>query len=87
MSEWQPIETAPKDGTLIFLLVAQDESEGSDHPTENALVFRTIGMNNFDHDGEDVWRFAGWCWAHDHWVEGSGTPINWQPLPDPPKQP
>lgn len=79
---WEPIATAPKDGSLLLLLVEADtESEDSSHPTENALIYRTIGHNNFDHDGEDVWQFAGWCWSHDHWVEGRGTPISWQDFP------
>jgi hypothetical protein len=79
---WQPIETAPKDGTLIILMVDADlDSEDSSNPTEDELSYRTIGHNNFDDDGRDVWQFAGWCWRHDHWVEGRGTPTHWQPMP------
>lgn len=83
MTTWQPIETAPKDGTLLILMVDADiDSEDSSHPTENELSYRTIGSNNLDHDGDDLWRFAGWCWQHDHWVEGRGSPTHWQPMPD-----
>lgn len=79
---WQDIASAPKDGTLLLLLVEADlDSEDSSNPTENEIVYRTVGHNNLDHDGDDVWRFAGWCWSHDHWVEGRGTPVMWQPIP------
>lgn len=81
--EWMPIETAPKDGTLLFLFV--DYSEG-DHPLEDEVCARTIGFNNYDNTGEDDgWRFSGWCWCHDHFVEGKGSPKYWRPLPPPPR--
>lgn len=77
--DWQPIATAPKDGTLILLRVQFDEhaTEDTDGPAP------TIGANNRDNDGEDRWLFAGWCWSHDHFTEGSGTPVSWQPIPPP----
>lgn len=82
---WYPIETYKKDGTLVFLLIDADpDSEDSNNPTEDAMAYRTIGSNNFDHDGDDIWSFAGWCWTHDHWVDGRGTPRLWQPMPDKP---
>ncbi|MGE3990346.1 hypothetical protein [Pseudorhodoplanes sp.] len=80
---WRPIESARKDGTLYLLLVRQDLDRGSsNNPTEDQLVYRTIGHNNFDRDGEDVWCFAGWSWSHDMFVQGRGAPIAWQPMPD-----
>jgi hypothetical protein len=87
-SGWQPIETAPKDGTIIFLLVWQDLfAVSSSNPTEDEISFRTIGHNNYDHDGIDCWQFAGWNWEQDCYTEARGKPIHWQPLPDPPEQP
>ena len=83
---WQPIASAPRDGTLVLLLVAQHDAENSSMPTEDELAYRTIGHNNHEHDGDDTWRFAGWCWSHDHYVEGRGNPTHWQPLPSPPHQ-
>ena len=81
---WRLIETAPKDGTLVLLLVDYTDHH-ADHPLENALVARTIGFNNFDNDGEDIWKFAGWCWEHDHFVEGKGQPIRWQAIAEIPQ--
>lgn len=79
-NSWQPMDLAPRDGTPLILLV-----QDGDFPTEDALDWRTIGFNNFDNDGEDKWLMAGWCWSHDHFVEGDGKPIGWQPMPDKPE--
>jgi len=73
--KWRDMDTAPRDGTLLRLLVEFDE-----HSTEDSDHAPTIGANNFDHDGLDEWKFAGWCWTHDHFTEGKGTPIGWLPL-------
>lgn len=73
--KWRDMESAPKDGTLLRLLVSFNE-----HSTEDADEAPTIGANNFENDGEDVWRFAGWCWSHDHFTQGVGTPVGWLPM-------
>lgn len=72
---WRDMATAPRDGTMLRLLV-----EFTEHATEDADQAPTIGANNFDNDGEDRWQFAGWCWSHDHFVEGRGEPIGWLPM-------
>jgi|GEM_PF-3229704 len=76
---WQDMATAPRDGTLVQLLVDFDEhaTEDTDGPAP------TIGANNYDNDGEDRWQFAGWCWSHDHFTEGHGTPVGWLPIAAP----
>lgn len=73
---WQPIETAPRDGTILELVV--DCSVG-DHPLNDATLSCTIGFNNFDNDDEDDWNFAGWCWTHDHFTDGKGRVVAWRP--------
>lgn len=82
MSE-HSIESAPKDGTLIALKVV-----GGAHPMDDCAPgegWWTIGQNNFENDGQDVWHFVGWCWSHDHFVdvrdhEDPGTPVAWRPF-------
>ena len=74
----RPMDTAPCDGTMVRLLVQFTDNATED--TDGAAW--TIGANNHDHDGEDVWKFAGWCWTHDHFTEGTGTPVGWLPLID-----
>lgn len=75
--KWRDMGSAPRDGTLLRLLVSFDE-----HSTEDADEAPTIGANNLDNNGEDVWLFAGWCWSHDHFTQGKGSPIGWLPMID-----
>jgi len=76
---WRDMSTAPTDGTMVRLLVEFEE-----HSTEDDDQAVTIGANNLDNDDEDLWRFAGWCWSHDHFTEGKGTPVGWLPMLDGP---
>lgn len=75
------MDTAPRDGTMVRLLVLFEE-----HATEDtAEPAWTIGACNDDNVGEDErigWHFAGWCWTHDHFTEGKGAPVGWLPLID-----
>lgn len=80
----RPMETAPRDGTMVRLLVDFDE-----HSTEDGLdPAWTIGaITNDELDAE--FQFAGWCWDHDHFTEGKGKPVGWlpmlsEPAPSPP---
>jgi len=75
------METTPRDGTMVRLLV-QFEENATEDTAEPAW---TIGACNDDNVGEDErigWQFAGWCWTHDHFTEGKGTPVGWLPLID-----
>jgi hypothetical protein len=74
------LDSAPRDGTTVWLLVDYSNLDEGDHPLADAPMAWTIGHNNFEHDGEDVWRFAGWCWSHDHYTQGRGTPVAWKPV-------
>lgn len=92
---WEPMDSAPKDGTLVLLVVnnreeanteavARKHAEGyvwSANALDDALYSRTVGHNNRDNDGEDRWQVAGWCWSHDHYTGGHGRPVLWRPLP------
>lgn len=66
----------------VLLLV--DYREDGDHALDDAWIAITIGHNNDHNVGEGAgegWQFAGWCWTHDHYVQGKGKPIGWMPLP------
>jgi len=73
---WNPMATAPRDGTIIRLLVEFEEHqlEDSEEPQH------TIGSNSFDNTGVDEWQLVGWCWTHDHFTDGKGKPIGWLPF-------
>lgn len=73
---WMSMDTAPKDGTLIRLLVEFDDYAIEDE--EGPLV--TIGMNQYKHTDEDVWQFVGWDWSQDCFTGGLGNPIGWLPM-------
>jgi len=74
--EWQPIETAPKDGReiLVFTTYKADEFYNEDF----SIV--QIGFWDFGHDTSDpMWaRPAGWM------TTKIGNPSHWMPLPKPP---
>lgn len=76
--KWLPMESAPRDGTLVRLMVNFTEHATEDNPGPSP----TIGSNNFECDGEDRWLFAGWCWTHDHFTQGEGSPVGWLPMLD-----
>lgn len=74
--KWLAIETAPKDGTLVRLLV-----EFTDHQIEDTnQPHETIGFNSLENTGFDVWDLAGWNWEMDCFCAGSGKPIGWLPM-------
>ena len=67
--EWQPIETAPKDGTLVLLYaqgtLASGVYEAGDWYFWEGEIVDCEGRLN-------------------HWIKGFG-PTHWMPLPPPPK--
>lgn len=74
MSEWQPIETAPKDGTQILLrvdsVVHQGEWQG---PSDGAIYARTKSTFNW---------FSVSCGSSLY----DAAVTHWMPLPQPPKE-
>jgi hypothetical protein len=70
MSEWKPIESAPRDGTKIIVFVP------------DAKYHEQVGEASWL-DSYEEWRWANnscsCCWG-----EMAGKPVMWQPLPPPP---
>lgn len=84
MSEWQPIETAPKDGTAIDLWVA-------DRRLPNGYVIPAKRIPNCSYR-EPQWNGdrPGWTWHEssdecDSELNADYTPTHWMPLPAPPE--
>ncbi|WP_417724606.1 cell division protein ZapB [Salipiger sp.] len=75
-----PMSSAPKDGTMLRLLVRYDQDNW--FPLEDSAEAWTIGFNALDDTGEDVWQMAGWNWEHDCFTAGGGTVIGWLPFHD-----
>jgi len=76
---WQPIGTAPKDGTKIVLLGALRNDDGPNHPHRlRACVSAWIS----DHSKSPAW-IEGWYFTAPGF-SGAFDPTHWQPLPPPP---
>ena len=80
--QWQPIETAPKNG---------DELIGF-RPDQGVFVSRWATMEEVidkDANGDPIDDFDPdyETWWHDHWgwMEDELSPTHWMPLPPPPK--
>ncbi len=71
MSDWQPIETAPTDGTLVLLLVEPGYRKGWRGINEIPLPGHWLG--NF-------WMVLN----HDLAGARVDSPIGWMPIPQPP---
>jgi hypothetical protein len=79
-----PIETAPKDGRLLRLLVDLsiiDLNDQCNPMQQSARYVWTVGHNNIVGSGAmDEWRIAGWNWDQDCFTEGFGKPVAWLPF-------
>lgn len=79
MSEWQPIETAPKDGTVLILWNGATLGTGSWEAYARDELGNAIGINTEDQpDCIDRWEWTG------EGFETSPAPTHWQPMPEPP---
>ena len=76
MTEWQPIETAPKDGTRILLAHHQNKYENL--PPLIWVIDGQWGANW--RTGDDYQPH----WHHDRKLR-LVSPTHWMPLPEPPK--
>lgn len=77
--EVRPALTAPRDGTLVRLLLDYSDEENW-VPLEDKIQAWTIGYNTLADTGDDEWIIVGWDWSQDCWCEGSGKIIGWLPF-------
>jgi hypothetical protein len=77
--EWQDMVLAPKDGTMLRLLVVPDQEEFTAFD-DSLTPYETIGSNNLSDTHEDRWEFAGWDWQQDSFITGRGEVIGWMPF-------
>ena len=74
MNKWQPIDTAPKDGTLILAHLPD---------SDDCYV---IGWCDKAKDIRSYFNADGWCIAWDgESLSDWSQPTHWMPLPDAPK--
>ena len=66
---WQPIETAPRDGTDVLLY------EGGEYER----IYMGFYANTIDRGGKKVYQF--WDIGSEPW---NWEPTHWMPLPEPP---
>jgi hypothetical protein len=71
--EWQPIETAPKDGTIIDVWAKYGDG-GERYPNAEFIrgEWRVWGIDGFESPG---------------YVKIDGTATHWMPVPGPPAKP
>jgi hypothetical protein len=70
VSEWQPIETAPRDGTNMDVWCPEDTEEGGYRVAD---AYWSTPLQKW----QKVGAANGVTWAHE--------PTRWMPLPEPPK--
>ncbi len=75
MTQWMPIETAPKDGTRVLLATANEVTSGWWMP------FGYEFGRNADPGGWTDGGVADWGMQHSSEL----FPSHWMPLPEPPK--
>ena len=72
MTEWQPIESAPKDGTRILAITGKIDDERWSNLSHREFVIWHLG-------GDVGWSLYPGMGVGDDWLAA------WQPLPAPPE--
>jgi len=74
--EWQPIETAPTDGTVILVVVPSSD-----------LVYTVAWCEEAEQEEEKDGLGIGWRLTWDGYLfHKLDYPTHWMPLPEPPKE-
>lgn len=79
MSEWQPIETAPKDGTRVLVYGTYQWEDYLDRQQTGAVTAYYIAADFWD--DEDI----GWVLISTNPYRDRAQPTHWMPLPEPPR--
>lgn len=81
MSEWQPIETAPRDGTEVILGSLAQTYKGAPVPPRVTIGYWT-------QDDEPEYEYCDPYWmSWDGGFTKENPPTHWMPLPPPPEPP
>jgi hypothetical protein len=70
---WQPIETAPKDGTRIL---------GFNRCDDGIAIYRW-DVQPYHKKPRPYWQME--CCINQRWFSEGRQPTHWMPLPEPPK--
>jgi hypothetical protein len=82
VSEWQPIETAPKDGTEVDLWVVNEDGNGARvvnaffDPDEPVRVLKWVRHSTWEYG--DIVRMGQW-WAPGYDYDGADGPCEVEP--------
>ena len=78
---WQPIETAPKDGTWVLLYGGKDVGWYGDDTIQTIVTafWRPSYYRRTDDQGQ--WMYTWW---EGDWRSEMADPTHWMPLPTPP---
>ena len=74
---WQPIETAPKDGTSILLFQPDDANIWCPCREKQMTTYTFVGWFDRNH-------CAGPNWVCSEYDAFEKSPTHWMPLPEPP---
>lgn len=76
MSEWRPIETAPKDGTTILV-----------YRFYAPFGWHVMGYARWSEIGDRISGWLSYGFSDPPGNLGLGAPTHWHPLPSPPQSP
>lgn len=84
MEDWQPIETAPKDGTPVLLFAGASIQHDS-APKPFFHVSRWVNETRERWEPKSEWELVRVIEDASHW-ESWELPSHWMPLPAPPQE-
>lgn len=80
MSAWQPIETAPRDGTWFVIFIPEFESQRYEVGRYNPYY-----SHNYEEVEGGLYKKVAWVGYEWDGFNNFGHATHWMPLPEPPK--